>query len=259
MSINDVRAEAKVIGETARADARAAGSTVSAASGAAVVVRGERGERGEPGKDGKDGRTPIKGVDYFDGKDGRDGRDGVDGKDGRTPVKGIDYFDGKDGANGKDGRTPVKGVDYFDGYTPVKGVDYFDGQNGSDAAATDVQVNYKSVTVDGVANIPIAGATEPGVVCISGGGLTRNGITGWLRLDKATDAYITARVDYSPIVPMNLDYAVKAAMCDGKGAAWTDAEKTAARSRMGVQDAVTDDHINALIDAKLEAVENGSY
>lgn len=39
------------------------------------------------------------------------------------------------------------------------------------------------------------------------------------------------------IVPENLDYAVKAAMCDGKGAAWTDAEQKAARERMGVDKA----------------------
>lgn len=37
-------------------------------------------------------------------------------------------------------------------------------------------------------------------------------------------------------MPSNLDYAVKAAMCDGKGAAWTDAEQAAARKRMGFGD-----------------------
>lgn len=39
-------------------------------------------------------------------------------------------------------------------------------------------------------------------------------------------------------------------MCDGKGAAWTDAEKSAARKRMGVDSA---------IDAKLGVIENGTY
>lgn len=36
-----------------------------------------------------------------------------------------------------------------------------------------------------------------------------------------------------PITPSCMDYAVKAAMCDGKGAAWTDAERLAALARMG--------------------------
>ena len=47
-----------------------------------------------------------------------------------------------------------------------------------------------------------------------------------------------------------LDYAVKAAMCDGEGAAWTAAEQAAARERMGIDDA---------IDAKLGVIENGAY
>ena len=40
--------------------------------------------------------------------------------------------------------------------------------------------------------------------------------------------------NFKPIAPAMLDYAVKAAMCDGKGAAWTDAEKLAARERLGI-------------------------
>lgn len=36
-----------------------------------------------------------------------------------------------------------------------------------------------------------------------------------------------------PICPGYLDYSVKAAMCDGKGAAWTDVERLAALLRMG--------------------------
>lgn len=39
-----------------------------------------------------------------------------------------------------------------------------------------------------------------------------------------------------PIIPYYLDYAVKAAMCDGKGAAWTEDEQVAARKRMGVKE-----------------------
>ena len=38
---------------------------------------------------------------------------------------------------------------------------------------------------------------------------------------------------HSSICPGYLDYSVKAAMCDGKGAAWTDVERLAALLRMG--------------------------
>lgn len=40
--------------------------------------------------------------------------------------------------------------------------------------------------------------------------------------------------EFCPVVPANLDYAVKCAMCDGKGAAWTAEEQAAARERMGI-------------------------
>ena len=39
---------------------------------------------------------------------------------------------------------------------------------------------------------------------------------------------------FGAINTTNLDYAVKAAMCDGKGAAWTADEQAAARERMGI-------------------------
>lgn len=37
-----------------------------------------------------------------------------------------------------------------------------------------------------------------------------------------------------PVTTKNIDYAVKAAMCDGKGKAWTADEQTAARKRIGL-------------------------
>ena len=61
-----------------------------------------------------------------------------------------------------------------------------------------------------------------------------NGSTGIITTSRATESDITSRSQqYRPIVPNNLDYAVKAAMCDGKGAAWTADEQKAARERMG--------------------------
>ena len=112
------------------------------------------------------------------------------------------------------------------------------GEPGSDAAATDVRIAGKSITADGVADIPAAvnngsygvvkvGAPELGGIQINANGNISN--------IAATNAQIDAHAGwFQPIVPSNLDYAVKAAMCDGKGAAWTAAEQAAARERMGL-------------------------
>lgn len=112
----------------------------------------------------------------------------------------------------------------------------------SDVVA-DVRINGTSITADGVADIPIATFNNKkyGVVMIGGQstGIHINS-TGALELLSAGNQAIYARVK-SPvaITPKNFDYAVKTAMCDGKGAAWTVAEQAAARKRMGISDTVS--------------------
>ena len=104
----------------------------------------------------------------------------------------------------------------------------------------DVRIDGNSITTNGVADIPKATFNNGkyGVVKIGGQstGLTINS-TGALELLAAGNPSIYARAK-SPaaITPKNLDYAVKTAMCDGKGAAWTVAEQAAARKRMGISD-----------------------
>ncbi len=104
------------------------------------------------------------------------------------------------------------------------------------ASVQDVQVAGVSVLKDGVANVPVATADAPGVVSVLPP--TDSGIwndNGSLKVSYATDAEISGRTGTrKAITCANMDYAVKAAMCDGKGAAWTDAEQKAARDRMGV-------------------------
>lgn len=129
---------------------------------------------------------------------------------------------GDRGADGSDATVTAENIQSALGYAPVK----------------DVQVAGSSVLDGGVANVPIASATRAGVVSI----LTPvdSGIwndNGSLKISYATDAEISTRVGFrKTIVCTNLDTAVKAAMCDGKGAAWTDAEQKAARKRMGADD-----------------------
>lgn len=110
-------------------------------------------------------------------------------------------------------------------------------------ANLDVRINSESIVHDGVAEIPLCtDSNTPGLISIdpyaTNGGLYRaNHKSGLIRINKATDDMISKRSNgYCPIVPNNLDYAIKAAMCDGKGAAWTADEQAAARERMGIDE-----------------------
>lgn len=124
--------------------------------------------------------------------------------------------------NGSDAEVTAENIQSALGYAPVR----------------DVQVGGSSVLANGVANVPIASATVPGVVSV----LTPvdSGIwndNGSLRISYATDAEISSRLgNRKTLVCANLDYAVTAAMTDGKGPAWTAAQQAAARERMGIAD-----------------------
>lgn len=112
------------------------------------------------------------------------------------------------------------------------------GKDGSDATATDVQIDGTSITSNGVANVPKAGAGELGVVRVDRNG--KNGISlgadGEAKLNPASDALISARSGVRPITASNVDYAVKAAMCDNNGWGWTKEEQDSAKSRLGIVD-----------------------
>ena len=178
--------------------------------------------------------------------------------------KGADGTNGADGANGADGVTFTPSVDSAGNLSwtndgglsnpatvNIKGADGAPGKDGSDASVTaeniqsalgyapvkDVQVAGTSVMTDGVANVPIASKTKPGVIMVG------NAQNSGMYIGNDGNCYISYAIqpeiddrsaERKTIVCANLDYAVKAAMCDGKGAAWTDAEQKAARERMGI-------------------------
>lgn len=114
----------------------------------------------------------------------------------------------------------------------------------ADCTNLDVQIKGKSIVTDGIAEIPIANRDNVfGVVKTVpyefwGTGVGASSNNGQLRLYPASNGNIDARqkINVSPISVNNLDYAVKAAMCDGKGAAWTEEEQAAARERMGIDE-----------------------
>ena len=151
---------------------------------------------------------------------GERGPQGDKGDKGEPGAKGDKGDKGDRGADGSDATVTAENIQSALGYAPVK----------------DVQVAGASVLTDGVADVPIASATRAGVVSIPtpvDSGIWND--NGSLKISYATDAEISRRVGFrKTIVCTNLDTAVKAAMCDGKGTAWTSAEQKTARDRMGV-------------------------
>ena len=89
---------------------------------------------------------------------------------------------------------------------------------------------------NGNANIPQMSAGKFGVAQIwnaYGVDIHKNG---YLMIAKADTTNINARdANYRAIVPTNLDYAVKKALCDGKGEAYTSEEQQQAQERLGLE------------------------
>ena len=106
-------------------------------------------------------------------------------------------------------------------------------------AVSDVTVNGESIVDAGVASIPVVPAKNyddcyKGLIGIAKTDWSSlyTDANGNLRVIGAGVTQISNRSVY-PIMPKYIDYAVKSAMCDGKGDAWTDAERIAALLRMG--------------------------
>lgn len=90
----------------------------------------------------------------------------------------------------------------------------------------DVRINGESIVQDGVAEIPIAknqtlGLAQP---------------TSRYRINYRVPGTLSNIYANQYISNSNLDAAVEAAMCDGKGAAWTADEQKAARDRIGIDE-----------------------
>lgn len=102
----------------------------------------------------------------------------------------------------------------------------------------DVRIDGKSIVQDGVAEIPISSHDTLGLVYTdnSAGGYTTGLMNqqGRLKVNTASIDDVNKRRLRKEIDCSNFDYAVKAAMCDGKGAAWTAEEQATARERMGI-------------------------
>lgn len=108
------------------------------------------------------------------------------------------------------------------------------------SVVNDVTINNTSIVTDGVANIPIANLANktPGLLYSDNyHGLVVD--NNYVSVQMASSGQINNRNNvsyyYNSIVPYNLDYAVKAALTDGVGPAYTTTEQAAARTRIGAQ------------------------
>lgn len=113
------------------------------------------------------------------------------------------------------------------------------------ASDLDVQINGESIVQNGIAEIPITQKNKQyGLFCI----LNNYNLLGFSNdnnlpiIKIATERNISNRDNINSlgvggvIDSCNFDKTVKAAMCDGKGTAWTAEEQAAARERMGIYD-----------------------
>ena len=134
----------------------------------------------------------------------------------------------------------------------------------TDCANLDVRINGESIVRDGVAEIPVAGYTSPtqiqrtGLVHVpSGYGISFQYNTPNLIISNPPTNLIDNRnnmwqADYYALTVKRIDYAVKSAMCDGKGAAWTEEEQAAARERMGAESSDWEDVITYITSSEEE-------
>ena len=230
------------------------------------ITNGKEGKPGATGKTGPQGPTGETGPRGPQGETGPQGPAGEPGPEGSRGQKGEKGEQGEKGETGDIGPQGPEGNPGAAGYSPtvevrdiegghrvtitdkdgIHSFDVMDGQGGS-GNVDDVKINGTSILDENkVANIPQAtkatgsGVGTFGVVTINqytGLNITSRGI---LQVRSATSSNIDIRKsmlgssDSGVIEPTNLDYAVKKAMCDGKGAEWTDEEKAGARQRIGI-------------------------
>ena len=196
------------------------------------VPQGIEGAKGEPGKDGRDGEQGPR------GEKGETGPQGPKGDTGAQGPKGERGLTGEKGDRGERGPMGIQGL---------QGPRGEKGPKGDPGAPIDVQIKGYSIVQDGAATIPIAGYNRLGVVQLDPAGFAGASVDGILALVPPTDAQISTHTHTQrPITPSCMDYAVKAALCDGKGAEWTAVEQKAARERMGIVGFAEMKHITTL-------------
>ena len=119
-----------------------------------------------------------------------------------------------------------------------------DQWNRGGGTSTDVQINGVSITENGVANIPYASGDKAGLFkSNAASGIFIDGNSGSGSIVAATNAAIDAKTQkFQPIVPSNLDYAVKKGLIGSANKSQTDinfelsdGEKTSVLAWLGIE------------------------
>ena len=235
-------------GIRARAVTTAPGTEASVVVEDGVIIYGvPRGDTGLQGPQGEQGIPGAQGAQGPQGIPGKDGKDGADGKDAVVDATLTQSGQAADAKATGDALAckltePSEGLAvgrYFriasldaSGHAVLEAVD------AAQIGVQDVQVAEVSVVTDGVAKLYAASYDRLGLVKVYANQLS-TGIqlssSNTIAVINAPENRISSRQGVCPITPSNIDFAVKAAMCDGKGAAWSEAEQIAARERLGIE------------------------
>ena len=234
--IGAVELTAKDVGAISQDDLQEATNEALAQAKASGEFDGAQGPAGPVGPQGPKGDTGDTGPQGIPGPAGSDANvtaENIQSALGYTPA------DSEDVSAKLDKPSTLPEVGKILKVTTVNNdgtfvCEWADAPSGG-GAVDDVQVDGTSVVADGVANIPLAKMGSTGVVKFDAFmPFTFN--AGALRLANADENELTnPRYGFSTnraITASNYRLAVELAMCDGKGAAWTDAEKTGAWKRL---------------------------
>ena len=233
-------------------------------------AKGEKGDKGDPGATGPQGEQGAQGLQGERGEKGEKGDSGVYVGAGDMPEG---YNVQIDPSGSGDEIVTAQSIESALGYTPADsnevgqikedlsakldkpstapavgkilkvtavnedGTFTCEWADDNGGAVDDVQVNGTSVVADGVAKIPLAKLGSTGVVKFDEF-MPFIFNADALRLANADEKELTnPRYGYSTnraITASNYRLAVKLAMCDGKGEAWTEEEKTAAFNKLTI-------------------------
>lgn len=216
------------------------------------IPRGDTGATGPQGPQGERGLTGPAGPQGEQGVQGEQGPQGERGLTGDTGPTGPAGHTGATGPAGEDGISPTITVTDITGghrvtITDAEGAHSFDVMDGdaADAPVQDVQVNGVSVLSDGVANVPVASASNLGVVQVpTNGGL--DAADGAIRVLYAATTVVKAGANNrNPITPgfqhTSAFYGIAKAAGDTTQSAssnavgnYTDAAKSAIQTMLGL-------------------------
>ena len=201
--------------------------------------------------------TDAEGQHTFDVMDGEDGTEGTDGQDGFSPSASVtqtatgatisitdkqgtttaNIENGTDGTDGEDGYSPTVTVTDITGghrvtVTDADGAHSFDVMDGT-GSVQDVRVNGVSVLdAQGVANVPLATSSVPGVVkVISSYGVALNSANA-LQINYASEAQCKNQSGSTAYQPLTV-YTQKAASFYGFAAAAGDTTQSASSNAVG--------------------------